>query len=170
MITTINEFKDSLSKTIIAYHGGTLKGELRPPIFLAADSNEAKHYIVHADEPEITSLFEIQATTSKIFNLRSEKDAKSFIDIIRKSGFEIEIQETKYGWEIPEKYTEPIRKNSQYDGYNMNDWSYVPEVRKYLLQMGYDTIHATDDMGFTEVPIYILLNPQQQVKSIKKIE
>lgn len=170
MITSIQLFKESLNSTITAYHGGTLIGTLQPPIFLAVDINEADHYVIHADNPDITSLFEIKFTSNKIFKIRTKQDCVNFFDIIRSAGFPIEIEEKQGYWEVPDKYTEPIRKHSRHDGRNYNDWCYVPKVRNKLLELGYDTISSIDDQSWKDIEIYILLNPNGQIKSMNKLK
>jgi len=156
-----NEYKKMKSLSLIQiletyYHGrrGKIIFDEDKPMFFAKDKETADWYSDARGKGE-SNILETDLDIKKPFKLYSKKDAFKFIEIIKRAGFDIVIDYKKVGWDIPQKYTQPVRDHSPYDGENLIDWIYVPKVKDQLKKEGYDGILAYDILGNKEIEIAI---------------
>jgi len=170
MITTLNEYRQSINNSLIGYHGGLIEGPLRGPLFISLDKDEALDFAYHHKDANGGNLYEIEFKVNNPYKMFNKENSLAFVELIRRAGLDITIEtHPNGGWNVSEKDMEYIRAHSPYYGDNLNDWVYVPEVRKQLLNEGYDSINSLDAVGPYEIEIYILLQPENQAKIINTI-
>jgi len=139
------------------YHGGPDVDitQSEAPIFVTAKSEDAQWYATERGGEK----GRIHEVIPRIQNpLDTTYDGgESFIQLIKDAG--IEVVDGEYGPEVP-----AIAEHSPYDGTNLNDAVYIPEVRKALLDAGYDSVKMWDVLENSEIPTYAILDPAKGVE------
>lgn len=127
----------------VMYHGGNIEGDIKAPFFVTPDEKSAKWY---ADESG-GSVSRHSVNIKNPLKVGSQKDNKKFLEILKKNGIDVNNLE------------DMIFDNSPYDGTNILDAAYVPEVRAALKKEGYDSLfNPYDQLENTEIPAYAIID------------
>lgn len=142
------------------YSMNKTEGAMKDPVFLSTtkDGSELYRSLRGTEDGELKE-FDVNITNPFVIN--GKDGAMKFIDLIRRAGFDVKIKDGENGWSIDYESTKPIRDNSPYEGDNLNDWMYVPEVREQLKKEGYDGIKGFDVFGNGDIEILVPVSSGQ---------
>lgn len=151
-----NTYIEDSGVKITAYHcRPVINGQFIIPAFFTTDKAGAEWYLTGRGDGN-WSVAEATISFTKPFVIEDKDSAMAFIDIARKAGIAVTVDEDEYGWGFnsPE-----IEKHSPYDDVtNYLHLVYIPAMRAQLRKEGYDGVQAWDTLENTEIPVYIAIS------------
>jgi len=135
------------ANTLRVYHGGDYKkgDAIEAPFFVTPNKKGAQWF---ADENDGT-VTQYSADIKNPFIIGSKQDNDNFFDLLKRNDID------------PEELEDLISDNSPYDGSNILDAAYVPEVRAALQREGYDALYNPSDvLENTNIPAYAVIDPK----------
>lgn len=149
---------DEQGDPLKVFHGTTARkiDKFNIPAFFTDDKSGAEYFLY--DEPDGIIVEAYLSFQNPFYACHSREESMAFIDLARRAGVEITIEEDEYGFsfEAPD-----IARHSPYDGTNINHLIYIPAVREQLLKEGYDSLITSDVLENTEIESYVALSPEQ---------
>lgn len=146
----------SLNISIKAYHcGPVIGGHFNIPAFFTTDKAGAEWYLTERGDGN-WSMTEATVFFNNPFVVEDKDSAMAFIDVARRAGITVNINEDEYGWEFHS--TEIANYSPDDDGTNHLHLLYIPAMREQLLKEGYDGVQAWDSLENTEIPVYIAIS------------
>lgn len=149
---------DKNGDPLIVFHGTTVQkiDKFNIPAFFTDDKGGAEYFLY--DEPDGIIVEAYLSFQNPFYACHSREESMAFIDLARRAGVEITIEEDEYGFsfEAPD-----IAMHSPYDGTNINHLVYIPAVREQLLKEGYDSLITSDVLENTEIETYIAISLKQ---------
>lgn len=135
------------ANTLRVYHGGDYKkgDAIEAPFFVTPNKEGAQWF---ADENDGT-VTQYSADIKNPFIVGSKQDNDNLFDLLKRNDID------------PEELEDLISDNSPYDGSNILDAAYVPEVRAALQREGYDALYNPSDvLENTNIPAYAVIDPK----------
>ena len=135
------------ANTLRVYHGGDYKKSdaIKAPFFVTPNKEGAQWF---ADENDGT-VTQYSADIKNPFIIGSKQDNDNLFDLLKRNDID------------PEELEDLISDNSPYDGSNILDAAYVPEVRAALQREGYDALYNPSDvLENTNIPAYAVIDPK----------
>lgn len=149
-------------KTVKGFHGGSLGYKsLNSPAFVATSPDFANWY---AEERGDGTVYDVEVDPSKMLDLTQNPREQTirWLQDMQRDGVAVKLSgDTRPSgtgaWTFE---SDLIRQNSPYDGGNVLDLVYAPEVQGWLQRNGYDGVVGFDTLENTEQPVYAVVNTQ----------
>ena len=149
-------------KTVKGFHGGSLGYKsLNSPAFVATSPDFANWY---AEERGDGTVYDVEIDPSKMLDLTQNPRAQTiqWLQDMQGDGIAVNLSgdtrpDGTGAWTFE---SDLIRQNSPYDGGNVLDLVYAPEVQGWLERNGYDGVAGFDTLENTEQPVYAVVNTQ----------
>lgn len=121
--------------------------EVKEPLYLTPDKHALDYYTASAwDEPGgVVYPFEFNAKNT--LDIDDVKDLKILDDIVKELNIDVDVFNPRNSNDISNAVSKRIGTDDVHSGSNLLDIVQIPEVRKLIIDKGFDSLSGTDFLG-----------------------
>lgn len=149
------DFNEPTVKVTVYHCGPVMNGQFIMPAFFTTDKAGAEWYLTERGDGK-WNITQAIISFKNPFIIEDKDSAMAFIDMARRAGIAITVNEDEYGWEFSSQ--EIVKHFAYEDGTNYLHLLYIPAMREQLQKEGCDGVQAWDALENTEIPVYIAIS------------